>query len=369
MVKQFMPLFSLILAVLFLTACSSNGVSKAEEAYSNGDYKTVVNLVENMKKADPDALALLNKARIHLAFESGNYNEVLELAGNVGADDEEISSLIESAKDAVEAAESAGNAQIVGSDEVPKAEVELDVDAAYSIDGQTHYSLSKQEYDQLLSDVNRKIDDELNSYNKASNFAGFPHFESVTSNEDRTKFTIVINDGNFDSASELALPDQLAGLARMYAQYNQKSISKITIEYRTMLGDLLNESTINIPQGAASAENQASESDAPVSESPQESVSGNGLSFTFAKSVSSIVVGNMYQLSCAVQVSPEGGASDVYSYKYDVLQDGQETQSSGWIGSNQYNVDLSGTGTCVLRISVQDSAGNVSTQDADLLER
>ena len=90
MVKQFMPLFSLILAVLFLTACSSNGVSKAEEAYSNGDYKTVVNLVENMKKADPDALALLNKARIHLAFESGNYNEVLELAGNVGVDDEEI---------------------------------------------------------------------------------------------------------------------------------------------------------------------------------------------------------------------------------------------------------------------------------------
>ena len=265
MVKKIKLLFCLVLAILLLTACSSKALSKAEEAYANGDYQTVVNLVENMKKPSSDALALLNKARIHLAFDAGNYEQVIALAGDAGANDEEIASLLASAREAIEAAEAEANAEVIAVEAPPKADVELDVDAAFSIDGQTHYSLSKQEYDQLLADVNRKIDGELNSFNNTANFAEFPHFVSVTSNADRTKFIIVINDANFDFPSELALPDKLAGFARMYAQYSQKNIDIITIEYRTMLGDLLNESVIDVAQGAANAENQAPASSAPAS--------------------------------------------------------------------------------------------------------
>lgn len=264
MMKKIKLFFCLALSVLLLTACTSKALSKAEEAYVSGDYQSVVNLIENMKKPDSDALALLNKARIHLAFDAGNYEQVIALAGDAGANDEEIAPLLVSAREAIEAT-SEENAEMIGMDAAPKAEVELDVDAAFSIDGQTHYSLSKAEYDQLLADVNRQIDDELNRCNNKSNLAQFPHFESVASNEDRTKFIIVINDGNFDSPSELALPEQLAGFARMYAQYSQKNIDKVTIEYRTMLGDLLFESVVNVPQGAANAENQAPASSAPAS--------------------------------------------------------------------------------------------------------
>ena len=367
MARKLNLLFCLVFAIFLLTACSSKNISKAEKAYANGDYNTVVNLLEKMKDPKPEAVELLNKARIHLAFDAGNYEHVLALGDSAGTNDEEIGALLESAKSSLESEESDSQAAIVGFDEAPKADVELDIDEGYSIDGKTHYSLSQQEYDQLLSDVNRKIDDELNSCNKTSNFAQFPHFESVTSSEDRSKFTIVINDGNFDSASELALPEKLVSLAQMYAQYNQKIINHVTIEYRTMLGDLLNESVMEVSNIMPPAANQM-ESSVTSSEPLPNEKSDNGLTFELSKSVSSIVVGNMYQLSCVVQVIPSGDASGVYSFKYDVLQDGVESQSTGWISSDSYQVDLSGTGTCVLRISVQDSTGNVTTQDVDMLD-
>ena len=90
MMKKIKLFFCLTLSVLLLTACSSKALSKAEEAYVSGDYQSVVNLIENMKKPDSDALALLNKARIHLAFDAGNYEQVIALAGDAGASDEEI---------------------------------------------------------------------------------------------------------------------------------------------------------------------------------------------------------------------------------------------------------------------------------------
>ena len=65
------------------------------------------------------------------------------------------------------------------------------------------------------------------------------HFESIKANKDCTKFTIVVNDANTRSESELAVPEQLFEIAQDYAAANGKTITKITINYTNKKGDIL----------------------------------------------------------------------------------------------------------------------------------
>ena len=246
--------FCLLLSLLLLAGCTSKDASKAREAYTNGDYRTAVDLLENMKNPKAEDTQLLNNARIHLAFDAGNYEQVLEMIDAAESRDEEMASLYEEARDAMEA-KAAEKAAEVAAAEAAKADYEFDVDAGHSLDGQTHYALSKQEYDQLLEKVNSAIDGELNYSNNKNNFAQFPDFDSVTSNADRTRYTIVINNANFVSPEELSFPEKLASLSQMYAQYSLKETSKVVVEYKTMLGDPLYETELSTSSAAAPAAN------------------------------------------------------------------------------------------------------------------
>ena len=141
----------LLLSLLLLVGCTSKEISKAREAYTNGDYRTVVDLLENMKKLKAEDVELLNHAKIHLTFEAGNYEQVLEMIDTAEYRDEDMASLYEKAREAVEEAEALKRAAEEMAAEVPKADFEFDVDTESSIDGQTHYAISQQEYDQLVA--------------------------------------------------------------------------------------------------------------------------------------------------------------------------------------------------------------------------
>ena len=69
MKKRLTVLLCLLLSLLLLTGCASKDISKAKTAYANGDYQTVVDLLENMKNPKPEVAELLNNAKIHLAFD------------------------------------------------------------------------------------------------------------------------------------------------------------------------------------------------------------------------------------------------------------------------------------------------------------
>ena len=73
MKKRLTVLLCLLLSLLLLTGCASKDISKAKTAYANGDYQTVVDLLENMKNPKPEVAELLNNAKVHLAFDAGDF--------------------------------------------------------------------------------------------------------------------------------------------------------------------------------------------------------------------------------------------------------------------------------------------------------
>ena len=82
MKKRLTVLLCLLLSLLLLTGCASKDISKAKTAYANGDYQTVVDLLENMKNPKPEVAELLNNAKVHLAFDAGDFQKVLDLVGD-----------------------------------------------------------------------------------------------------------------------------------------------------------------------------------------------------------------------------------------------------------------------------------------------
>ena len=115
--------------------------------------------------------------------------------------------------------------------------ISFTVPAEYSFDGKTEYMLTPQEYEQLLSDLHRYIEQEVTGYTKQID-PFFPHFENIKVNEDCTVYTVTVNDGITRTPYELELPDHLAKYSKMYAVYSQQGVEKVTIEYRALTGDL-----------------------------------------------------------------------------------------------------------------------------------
>ena len=72
MKKTLSVLLCLAMMLLMLTGCAAQDIAKAKTAYANGDYQTVVELLENLKTSKPEAAQLLNNAKIHLAFDAGD---------------------------------------------------------------------------------------------------------------------------------------------------------------------------------------------------------------------------------------------------------------------------------------------------------
>ncbi len=74
-----------------------------------------------------------------------------------------------------------------------------------------------------------------------------------------------------------------------------------------------------------------------------------------------------YETDYNITVFVKGGIQP-YSYKFDVLQANKETSSTGWISTNGFHGNASGTGTCVARVTVKDASGKTLIENYDLLQ-
>ena len=87
-----------------------------------------------------------------------------------------------------------------------------------------------------------------------------------------------------------------------------------------------------------------------------------------AKSCSVMRVDDQYELAYTLNVKTSGGTGDGCMFKFDLIQEDMETWTSGWINENSISGQVTGYGTCVMRITVQDQGGETVWQDCDLLE-
>ena len=125
---------------------------------------------------------------------------------------------------------------------VPQAQpsgITIVVPAEYALYGRTDYlSMTQAEYDQLLSGVHQYIDVQLKAFTKLKD-PYYPHFDSLTANDDCTVYTVTVNEAGARSQKELALHEQLPFFTKMYAAYSQQSVSQFEIHYQTYNGTVL----------------------------------------------------------------------------------------------------------------------------------
>ena len=103
----------------------------------------------------------------------------------------------------------------------------------WNSDGSMTYRLTKEEHERLLQEVHAYVQEELDMM-YASMF--FPHFDSMTANEDCSVFTVVVLDIETSKAEQKSIP-QLYKLGRMYAAYQGVEPGNIHIDYMTKMGN------------------------------------------------------------------------------------------------------------------------------------
>ena len=103
----------------------------------------------------------------------------------------------------------------------------------WNSDGSMTYRLTKEEHERLLQEVHAYVQEELDMM-CASMF--FPHFDSMTANEDCRVFTVVVLDIETSKAEQKSIP-QLYKLGRMYAAYQGVEPGNIHIDYMTKMGN------------------------------------------------------------------------------------------------------------------------------------
>ncbi len=104
MKKKLALILAVVLCLLLLCGCASRDIKKAKTAYASGDYQTVVELIEGLKKPTDEAMELLRNAKVHIAFDAGDYQQVLDLIGDSVVNDPEIDDIFQQAKAALETA-------------------------------------------------------------------------------------------------------------------------------------------------------------------------------------------------------------------------------------------------------------------------
>ncbi len=120
----------------------------------------------------------------------------------------------------------------------PKPDVTLTVSKEYAFEGKTAYSLSRQEYYDLMDRLRLYVADEVGQMTKSAG-TDYPHFESVSVSKDCSVYTVVVNDANTRTPSEQTAPDRFREFAEMYAAYNKSKLIDASVEYVTMNGNLL----------------------------------------------------------------------------------------------------------------------------------
>lgn len=83
---------------------------------------------------------------------------------------------------------------------------------------------------------------------------------------------------------------------------------------------------------------------------------------------SSSIVGSTYQITYDISANVAGGSSNGYSYKFEIIQNGSVSKTTGWTTNNGISGTLSGNGTCELRITVKDSSGATATNTYNMLK-
>lgn len=74
-----------------------------------------------------------------------------------------------------------------------------------------------------------------------------------------------------------------------------------------------------------------------------------------------------YSVEFVLSANAAGGTGG-YSYQFDVTQNGKLTKTTGWTDTSVFSGNLSGSGTCVVEITVKDSSGSTTSTTVDLLK-
>lgn len=119
-----------------------------------------------------------------------------------------------------------------------------------------------------------------------------------------------------------------------------------------------------LPEASKPVETPAPSVSAPVVMPEPEVPEVQALSIGISTSKSASVVGTMYNVQFSLSASATGG----YTYRFEVMQNGEVTKSTDWSSDNGLSGSLSGNGTCVVNISVKDSSGETTSTTINLLE-
>ncbi len=148
------------------------------------------------------------------------------------------------------AADQAVSAAANTTPEAPPSGITLVVPAEYALYGRTDYqSMTQAEYDQLLSGVRQYIAVQLQAFTKLKD-PYYPHFETVTANDDCSVYTVTVNEAGDRSQKELALHEQLSFFTKMYAAYSQQLVTQFEIHYQAPNGTILKSEAFTL-DGAA----------------------------------------------------------------------------------------------------------------------
>lgn len=105
----------------------------------------------------------------------------------------------------------------------------------------------------------------------------------------------------------------------------------------------------------------------PVVTPEPEAPKPQGLSISTGVAKNSMITGSAYTVQFQLSASATGGTGD-YEYRFEILQNGECTDSTDWSDKNAISGELSGNGTCAVRITVRDSSGETASTEVDLLE-
>ena len=105
----------------------------------------------------------------------------------------------------------------------------------------------------------------------------------------------------------------------------------------------------------------------PVVTPEPEAPKPQGLTVGASISKVSQITGSLYTIQFQVAASAAGGTGG-YEYRFEILQNGECTDSTDWSEMNAISGRLSGNGTCVVSITVKDSSGETASTTVDLLE-
>ena len=92
------------------------------------------------------------------------------------------------------------------------------------------------------------------------------------------------------------------------------------------------------------------------------------LTIGFSQSGFKSIAGSNYSIDLKLAAYANGGTGD-YQYRFEIIQNGEITNSNDWSQNNAISSRLNGSGSCEVRIWVKDTNGTTVSQLVDLLRK